>query len=60
MTASLARGAKLRIALIGVLAEQKGAPTVRRSGEATDPETFDLRLIGYPEQSCRPPRRRIA
>jgi GT2 family glycosyltransferase/glycosyltransferase involved in cell wall biosynthesis len=45
----LTRGGKLRIALIGVLAQQKGAPTVAAVLEAADPEEVDVRLIGYPE-----------
>ncbi len=45
----LARAGKLRIALIGVLAQQKGASTVASVLEAADPEEFDVRLIGYPE-----------
>ena len=46
----LARGEKLRVALIGVLAQQKGASTVAAVVEAADPAAFSFHLIGYPEQ----------
>jgi hypothetical protein len=44
------RGRKLRIAVLGVLAEQKGAPAVIALADAADPATIELHLIGYPEK----------
>ncbi len=41
---------KLRIALLGVLAPQKGAATVASVAEAADPARFAFRLIGAPER----------
>lgn len=46
---ALRRGEKLRIALIGVLAPQKGLPAVAAFAEAADPARFALTLIGAPE-----------
>ena len=46
----LARDEKLRVALIGVLAQQKGAATAAAVVEAADPAAFCFNLIGYPEQ----------
>ncbi|HSU04622.1 MAG TPA: glycosyltransferase [Acetobacteraceae bacterium] len=56
----LGKTQKLRIAVIGVLAQQKGAATVTAVIEAADPVTFDFRLIGHPEHELPTPiRRRI-
>jgi glycosyltransferase involved in cell wall biosynthesis len=46
---ALAAGQKLRIALLGVLAQQKGAPTVCAVAEAADPAVLEFRLIGHAE-----------
>jgi GT2 family glycosyltransferase/glycosyltransferase involved in cell wall biosynthesis len=46
----LGKDQKLRIAVIGVLAPQKGAYTVASVAEAADSAAFEFRLIGYPEQ----------
>jgi GT2 family glycosyltransferase/glycosyltransferase involved in cell wall biosynthesis len=54
----LARGEKLRVALIGVLAQQKGLATVEALVEAADPSLFSFHLIGYPEQDLPPSLRR--
>ena len=43
------KGRRLRVAVLGVLAEQKGAQTVISVAEAADPATFELHLIGHPE-----------
>lgn len=43
------KGRKLRVAVLGVLAEQKGAQTVIGVAEAADPASIELHLIGYPE-----------
>jgi GT2 family glycosyltransferase/glycosyltransferase involved in cell wall biosynthesis len=45
----ITRGQKLHIALIGVLAAQKGAATVATVIEAADPSAFEFRLIGHTE-----------
>ncbi len=55
----LARGEKLRVALIGVLAQQKGAATVAAVVEAADPAAFSFHLIGYPEQELPASLRRL-
>ncbi len=50
----------LRVAILGVLAAQKGAASVLSLAEATEPAEIDLRLIGYPEHPLpRGARRRI-
>ena len=54
----LGKGQKLRVALIGVLADQKGAPAVAGVVEAADPGAFDFRLIGHPEHEPHPAVRR--
>jgi glycosyltransferase involved in cell wall biosynthesis len=51
-------GEPLRIALIGVLADQKGLPTVRAFAQAADPGGFTVTLIGYPERKLEPELRR--
>ena len=43
------KGRKLRVAVIGVLADQKGAQSVIAVAEAADPATLELHLIGHPE-----------
>ncbi|HET7879959.1 MAG TPA: glycosyltransferase [Acetobacteraceae bacterium] len=50
----IARGEKLRIAVIGVLAHQKGAVAVMTLAAAADPSRTSLHLIGYPEQELPP------
>ncbi|MGH7152928.1 MAG: glycosyltransferase, partial [Acetobacteraceae bacterium] len=55
----LAKGQKLRIALIGVLAPQKGAGTVAAVAETAAPNGYDIRLIGYPEQELPEPARTL-
>ncbi len=47
---ALATGQKLRIALLGVLAQQKGAHTVCAVAEAADPAILEFRLVGHPEE----------
>jgi GT2 family glycosyltransferase len=50
----------LRVAVLGVLAPQKGAASVLALTEATDASEIELRVIGYPEQPLpRHLRRRI-
>ncbi len=49
------KGGALRLALLGVLANQKGLPTVAALAAATSPAEIDLHLIGYPEISLPPP-----
>ncbi len=41
------KGRKLRVALLGVLADQKGAQSVIAVAEAADPAAIELHLIGY-------------
>ncbi len=56
----LKTGEKLRVAVIGVLAPQKGARAVIAVAEAAEPAAIDIRLIGYPEETLPlPARRRI-
>ncbi|HTB47184.1 MAG TPA: glycosyltransferase [Acetobacteraceae bacterium] len=50
MTPPPPKGRKLRIAVLGVLADQKGAQTVIALAEAMDAATIELHLIGYPEE----------
>ena len=49
MLPSLRKGQKLRVALLGVLAGQKGLPAVTAVADSPDASQLDLRLIGYPE-----------
>jgi GT2 family glycosyltransferase/glycosyltransferase involved in cell wall biosynthesis len=42
-------GSKLRVALLGVLANHKGAPAVAALAEAADPALIELHLIGHTE-----------
>ena len=44
-------GRKFRIAVLGVLADHKGARAVARVAEALDTRTTELHLIGYPENN---------
>jgi GT2 family glycosyltransferase/glycosyltransferase involved in cell wall biosynthesis len=44
------KGRKLRVAVIGVLADRKGAQTVITLAEAADPASIELHLIGHPEE----------
>jgi GT2 family glycosyltransferase/glycosyltransferase involved in cell wall biosynthesis len=53
----LARNEKLRVALLGVLAPQKGAATVAAVVEAADVSRLSFHLIGYPEQELAEPLR---
>src|SRR5262249_31149119 len=46
----LGRGGKLRVAVLGVLANQKGMLSVVSRAGAADPGVLSLHLIGYPEQ----------
>jgi len=50
----LRRGARLRVAVIGVLAGQKGATAVVTLAEALDPDAIELHLIGYPDDPLPP------
>jgi len=43
------RNGKLRVAILGVLAPQKGAYTVMSVVEAADPDAIEFHLIGYAE-----------
>lgn len=45
----------LRVALLGVLANQKGLPTVAALAAAVPASEIELRLIGYPEMPLLPP-----
>jgi glycosyltransferase involved in cell wall biosynthesis len=45
----LARGETLRVAVIGVLAYQKGAVAVMTLVSAADPAELSVHLVGYPE-----------
>jgi glycosyltransferase involved in cell wall biosynthesis len=44
------KGRRLRVAVLGVLADQKGAQTVIAMAEATDPALIELHLIGHTEE----------
>jgi GT2 family glycosyltransferase/glycosyltransferase involved in cell wall biosynthesis len=46
---ALRRGTRLKVAVIGVLAAQKGANAVITLAEAADPDEIALHLIGHPE-----------
>ena len=46
----LGRSRKLRVAVLGVLANQKGALAVISLAEAADPAELSIHLIGYTEQ----------
>ncbi len=46
---------KLRIAVLGVLADHKGARTVAALAEACDPAAMEIHLIGYPEDNFPKP-----
>jgi glycosyltransferase involved in cell wall biosynthesis len=50
----LRRGARMRVAVIGVLAAQKGATAVITLAEATDTDDIALHLVGYPEEELPP------
>jgi GT2 family glycosyltransferase len=49
LTPPLLRGRKLRVAVLGVLADQKGAQSVIALAEAADPATIEFHLIGHAE-----------
>ena len=51
----IAKDEALRIAVIGVLAQQKGTLTVSTLAEAADPRQIVVHLIGYPEVPLPPP-----
>jgi GT2 family glycosyltransferase/glycosyltransferase involved in cell wall biosynthesis len=48
------RGRRLRVAVLGVLAEQKGAQAVIALAEAADP-SIEIVLVGYPERPLPEP-----
>ena len=48
-------GEKLRIAVLGVLADHKGARTVAAVAEAADPRLIEIHLIGHTEESFPKP-----
>jgi GT2 family glycosyltransferase/glycosyltransferase involved in cell wall biosynthesis len=52
--AALRRGSPLRVAVIGVLAQQKGANAVVTLAEAADPKAITLHLIGEAEDALPP------
>jgi len=55
------KGRKLRVAMLGVLADQKGAQSVIAVAEAADPAAIELHLIGYAEDPLpETARQRIA
>ncbi|MDR3533474.1 MAG: glycosyltransferase, partial [Rhodopila sp.] len=45
------RNGKLRIAVLGVLADHKGARSVASVAEAVDPKSTEIHLIGYAESN---------
>ncbi|HBK05521.1 MAG TPA: hypothetical protein DDZ81_06600 [Acetobacteraceae bacterium] len=45
------RGEKLRIAVLGVLADHKGARTVASIAEIADPKSVEIHLIGHTEDN---------
>lgn len=49
VTAPSLRGSKLRVAVLGVLANHKGAHAVSALAEAADPAQLEIHLIGYTE-----------
>jgi GT2 family glycosyltransferase/glycosyltransferase involved in cell wall biosynthesis len=49
------RTGKLRIAVLGVLADHKGARSVAAVAEAADPKSIELHLIGHPEANFPQP-----
>lgn len=51
----LSQRGRLRIAVIGVLADQKGAPLVAALAEVADAAGLDIQLIGYPEKPLPEP-----
>src|SRR5262249_30959012 len=51
----LAKGRPLRIAVLGVLAGQKGAVTVISVASAADPSALSIQVIGYTERELPPP-----
>ena len=48
------RTGKLRIAVLGVLADHKGARTVASVAEIADPRSVEIHLIGHPEDTFPP------
>ncbi len=48
-------GVMLRIAVLGVLADHKGARTVASVAETVDPKTMEIHLIGHAEGNFPPP-----
>ena len=52
---TLGRGRALRVAVIGVLANQKGAITVMTVASAADPAELLVHVIGYAEQALPEP-----
>ncbi len=53
--ATVAKGRALRVAVIGVLANQKGAVTVMTVASAADPADLSIHVIGAPEQHLPEP-----
>ena len=52
---TLGKGRALRVAVIGVLANQKGAVTVMTVASAADPAELSIHVIGYAEQELPEP-----
>ncbi len=50
---TISKGEVLRVAVLGVLANQKGAPTVLSVAAAADPGAISIHVIGYAEQGVR-------
>jgi GT2 family glycosyltransferase len=48
------RGGRLRIAIIGVLADQKGLPAALAVAQAAEPDEIELHLVGYTEKPLAP------
>jgi GT2 family glycosyltransferase/glycosyltransferase involved in cell wall biosynthesis len=51
LTPPAPKSRKLRVAVLGVLADQKGAQSVYAVAEAADPAAIELHLIGHPEDA---------
>lgn len=50
----VAKGRPLRVAILGVLASQKGGVAVMSVASAVDPTVLSIHVIGYPEQELPP------
>jgi GT2 family glycosyltransferase/glycosyltransferase involved in cell wall biosynthesis len=53
MPSTVSKGEALRIAVIGVLANQKGAPTVLSVAATADPVAISIHVVGHAEQGLR-------